>query len=336
MWCDSWRWGGPRDLGWPQKVPPNASNPSTQEKNEKQGNKSSINIYHPPTRPCPPTPLSQGCQNLDCAPDWLWQKPKNPLYVRPCGPVQWERKKVGRTHGIQPQAQSSLDLRPPLRHYTPHRASFPAVSELQAPGRTPGVDQKAQASNPALPAWASPARSAQGSDQRGPTTGRRIRCPAHPGALGLVQVVPTHSESPRSAPAVRPEPASPWGSRPQTDEIPAKTSAFKGGATEKPAPPEGALARSLRDPSALLKFSREFSSPGLRKAICVFTFLIFSLHLVVLIGTLGRKAETSLKKETGWGERGLGTAGFVVWPNLRKELHWSQSQAGVWGPLLGL
>lgn len=106
--------------------------------------------------------------------------------------------------------------------------------------------------------------------------------------------------SPRDPPRrSRPEPASPWGSRPQTDEIPAKTSAFKeGGATEKPAP-GGALARSLRDPSALLKFSREFSSPGLRKAICVFTFLIFFPPFGSFNWYFGPEGGTSLKKETG-------------------------------------
>lgn len=97
---------------------PNASTPSTQEKNEKRS-ESSTNIYRPP-RPCPPTPLYQGCQNLHCAPDWLWQELKNPLYVRSCSPAQAEvgekKKCLQDRFSLKPRAL--LDLRPPLSNYT--------------------------------------------------------------------------------------------------------------------------------------------------------------------------------------------------------------------------
>lgn len=283
-------------------------------------------IYTPPPRPCPPTPLYQGCQNLHCAPDWLWQELKNPLYVRSCSPVQGEvgekkKKCLQDRFSLKPRAR--LDLRPPLSYYTA-LSQFPrSVWTASSP-----ADSRRGSRGPR----ASPARSAQGSDLRGPTTGRGG---PDPSPLGLVHIVPTYSESPRPAPAVPARASESRGLDLKQTNLPPRRRAQEGrgyGETR----PRRSLARSLRDPSALLKFSRESSSRGLRKAFSIFTFLFFPPCFGSFNWYFGPEGGASLKKETGWGEQGLGTAGFAVWANLRKELHWSQSQTSVWGPRLSL
>lgn len=205
---------------------------------------------------------------------------------------------------IQPQAQSST--RPATSAKLLHRTEpgSPQCRNCKLPGRRQAWIQRAQSKSPVSRPGQVPPGPHKAAICVGRPQGEGIRCPAHPGALGLVHVVPTHSKirtySPGDPPRrSRPEPASPWGSRSQTDEIPAKTPAFnEGGATEKPAP-RGALARSLRDPSELLKFSRESSSPGLRKAICIFTSYFFFPPFGSFNWYFGPERGTSLEKETG-------------------------------------
>ena len=158
-----------------------------------------------PTRHSPPTPLDQGCQNLDCAPDWLWQELKNPLYVRPCSPVQGEvgeNKKKMLAGQIQPQAQSST--RPATSAKLLHRTEpvSPQCRNCKLPGRLQAWIQRAQSKSPLSRPGQVPPGPHKAAICVGRLQGEGIRCPAHPGALGLVHVVPTHSESPRSAPAV--------------------------------------------------------------------------------------------------------------------------------------
>ena len=169
-------------------------------------------------------------------------------------PAAQYRVKWGRTKkkcwqdrfSLKPRAR--LDLRPPLSYYTAlsqsprsvGTASSPADSRRGSRGpranrRSPGLGKSRQVRTRQRSAWAD--YRARGSGVLH-TPAPLVWCTSY-----LLTLNPR--DPPRRS---RPEPASPWGPRSQTDEIPAKTPAFnEGGATEKPAP-GGALARSLRDP----------------------------------------------------------------------------------------
>ena len=117
--------------------------------------------------------------------------------------VKWGRTKKKMLAGqIQPQAPSST--RPATSAKLLHRTEpvSPQCRNCKLPGRLQAWIQRAQSKSPLSRPGQVPPGPHKAAICVGRLQGEGIRCPAHPGALGLVHVVPTHSESPRSAPAV--------------------------------------------------------------------------------------------------------------------------------------
>ena len=170
---------------------------------------------------------------------------------------------------IQPQAQSPTRPAPSAKLLHCTEPVFPQRLNRKLPGR--------------LQAWIPRAQS----KSRQVRTRRRSARADHRARRSAVLHTPAPllwctsyllTPSPRDPPQPcrpEPEPASPGVQITNRRNSRQDAALKKGGATEKPSS-GGALARSLRAPSALLKFSRESSSRGLRLAFCIFTFLFFS------------------------------------------------------------
>lgn len=129
---------------------------------------------------------------------------------------------------IQPQAQSSTRPAPSAKLLHRTEPVSPQCRNCKLPGRLQAWIQRAQNKSRLSPPGQVPPGPHKAAICAGRPQGEGVRCPAHPSALGLVHILPTHSESPRPAPAVPARASESRGLDPKQTKFPPRRRAQEG------------------------------------------------------------------------------------------------------------